>query len=319
MRIAGLLISVALIACSSPRDSDRDETTPRRDAGVGDAGFLDGGVQESDGGTEESDGGFVLPGYVTLRGTVQYHPQELRWRFAQGGALATPPSLAGCKLNVEDAIKAQSKLPPLKTVDVVTEGAHPTTGTFVAQYVDVKRTTLALEASIERPGDPDWIVSSYGLGTPPFEAEMNDLPVYVVSKAFLTHLADVLERDLPTMLDEGIVLGAASNWSHSEGISGAKTIRLYGTGTSARIEEITEGIFYLSDDLSTKVDQRATTASGFWIRLNAGSASTYSMLDKDATRYMEEGRRLFNARLVGSRAGVVVSVFFEDLATKPSP
>jgi hypothetical protein len=242
---------------------------------------------------------------------VQYHPQELRWRTAQGGELATPPSIKGTKLNVEDAIKAQSNLPPLKTVEVVTEGDSPIEGTFEAVDVDVKGTTLALVASVEKPGDNEWIFSGYGLGKPPFAAVITDLPVYVVSKAFLQHLANVVERDLSTMLEEGFVLGGASSDDHKTGKAGAKLVRLYGTGASARVEEITENLFYLNDDLSAKIDVRETSASGAWIRLNAGSAATYTMIDKDATKFMEEGKRYFKEHLNGSRAGTALSVFFE--------
>lgn len=257
------------------------------------------------------DGGSQTVRYVKLSGTVQYHPQELRWREAKGGEFATPPSLAGTKLNVEDAIKAQSNLPPLKTVEVKTEGDHPLTGTFEATDVDVKGTTLALVASVEKPGDNEWIFSGYGLGKPPFPAVMTDLPVYVVSKAFLQHLASVVERDLSTMLEEGFVLGGASTHDHSAGVAGSKLVRLYGTGSAARVEEITENLFYLNDDLSAKVNVRETSASGTWIRLNAGSAATYTMIDKDATKFMEQGKRYFKEHLNGSRAGTALSVFFE--------
>lgn len=262
--------------------------------------------------TTAPDAGTVIR-YIKVAGKVQYHPQELKWRATLPEEQQTPPSLQGVKLNVEDALKAQSNLPALKVVENLTTTDNWKTADFVAENVDIKGTTLALVASVEKPGDSEWIFSGYGLGKPPFPEELTDLPVYVVSKPFMLKLAEALGRELPSMLDEAVILGGASDWNHQNGVAGAKLVQLLGT----RVTDVTEDIYYLKDDLSGYFEERATGNTGLWVRLGKVSASPHTMLEKDATTFKQEGKKVFKDRLNGSRANTVLSVFFEDTATEP--
>ena len=241
------------------------------------------------GGSEEStsDGG-SKPSQTKIRvdisGTVQLHPIEKAWRESAGGP-GPAPSLAGTTVAIEDALLALANRPPLASTTLDESGA------FSFTQVDVTNVTLAVIGSVtDETGG--YMTSGYGLYTgKPTEALMQK-PIYVLTKAFVTHLQTSLGSTEPDLLTGDFAFGAALDADH-KGIAGAT----FDTG---------DGVRYLSDDLS-KANGTATGATGAFLFFPNGTTAEHTVTKAGYT---------FPKKKVGSRPGAVLSSIFEGT---PSP
>jgi len=297
-------IAAALVACSSPP-----------------------GTNDTDGGTTADAGKVTV---IEVSGTVQYHPIELDWRAHTTG-LEPLPNIDGDTFNVEDAIRAQSGQAPLKTTTLASTDGK--TAPFDVPGVDVRYTTLALVASV-KDKDPNaehgLAFSGYGLGKPPFPAIDPELPVYVVSTDFVKHLADIVGMTVPDLMgDEGLVMAQAVELDGKTGSEGVRLNAFFGAegDATSRTAEVVDkddnGVprktIYLNDDLTginVGADQQptnVTSKSGVFLRINAGSAATYTVM-QPGKNYLEAGTPHYKVHLNGSRADTVLMVFFEKIA-----
>lgn len=238
-----------------------------------------------------------------------------------GGSRGYPPCLNGDTVKVEDAIRALASLPPLKTVPL------PADGKFAVPAVDTTNTTLALVGTVEDPSKA-LVYSGYGLGKPPFVDTCSfpqtmangsctkDKPVFVASKAFVQQLAIAMGQEFDAIMEQGVVIAHVTDLA-GKGIAGAKIRHVYGAGTvNESTPELTEGVYYINDDLTGAVHiesaddaSAVTSSSGLIVRLNAGSAQTYTATIGTAPNYTK-----FEQRLNGSRPGTAIEVFFAKCA-----
>jgi len=249
----------------------------------------------------------------------------------------TPPPIEGAGVAVEDALKALSELEPLTGKD---RTPLPANGEFSFKQVDVTNSTIAIVASVKDKNDPNpsgIFFSAYGLGRPPFKQEEYNKtkPVYIVSDFFVDKLIAAISTKYQTVTKakvnkDGFVFGGATEripnpsltppvaYKIVEGSYLAKTFAGSTETTLIKNGELTSPddansakveIYYLNDDLTGVVEPGAdgktrTTKSGLFVRLNAGSAQTYKMLNDDTAKVSVE-------KLSGSRAKTALVVFWE--------
>ena len=260
--------------------------------------------------------------YIHVTGNVQISPVELAWRNAAHKPINGADILNGDTINVEDAIRALSKLPPLNT------GTLTSALTFDFAQVDVTNTTLALVASVKDKADPTGplFFSGYGLGKPPFPAEDVNLPVYTVTREFVQVLSKAIYGPDAAVLHNlenntgGFVIGQAVYGATKEnpagvgGIAGAQLNKVYGSGTAATMSPVISDpehlLYYLNDDFTAAAPSTGKTSnSGVYVYVNAGGAQNYVML-KDGS--------VFEQHLSGSRDATALQVFFNQ-ETGPTP
>jgi hypothetical protein len=226
-------------------------------------------------------------------GHVRLHPIEVAWR-TQNGTLEDAPSLVGLELKVEDATSARSGKPALKTVTTTEDGA------WFAPEVDVAVVSVAIVASAKGPGLFD---SAFGIQRGRPTASKLDLTTWVLSAAFVDHIAAAVGGDTAAFKENGFAFGQITTASGAA-VPGAKL----GLAQNPPIEfsgTETVKLYYPNDDLTGLNSSAQTAAMGLLILENAGDAEDYTAL--------AEGKK-FENRLTGSRSNAVVSFF---IAEKP--
>jgi hypothetical protein len=251
--------------------------------------------------------------------------------ITDGGA-SPPPCLQGSTIWIEDAIRAITGACPLAQQTVSYDGRFDFSGT---NRVNVTDTTLALMATVRDAlyqASPDCegletdatagaspiAFSGLVLAQPPFYDGVNvggqppntlNLPVYVVSTAFLELLASAADQDFVTMVDQGLVLAHVTESDGVTGVAGAQLESVYGSGSNQTFSPVLDGIYYISADLKSAVsavaDNDATTSSsGLILQLSRGNPTEYT-----AGLPSAPGVR-FEQRLDGSPLGKAIEVFF---------
>jgi hypothetical protein len=327
------------------------------------------------GSTGTSDGGppHQNKTLVEISGQVSYDPVELQWRglsptYTQteactevadaDGGVGPPPCLEGSTVYIEDAIRALNNLCPLDTQLIHYDGK------FDLMNVDVTNTTLALVASVRDALYPEppactgtetdsmpplsspIAFSGYGLGKPKFYfggtapgpsylTNTQNLPVYIVSAAFVEQLAKavlasgdpaVAGSDPNALMLQGIVIAHITKADGVTGVPGVQFEQVNGTAPNQNFPPETNGVYYISDDLQSSVStaqnmNAVTTSSGLIVRLNAGNAAEYT------GAFPSNPGHGFEQHLNGSRPGTALEVFFkccnsttqEGCETTPTP
>lgn len=227
---------------------------------------------------------------IEVTGRVTLHPLEVKWRAERTLDL---PSLAGLTVSVEDALKATSGQPALKTV---TSGAD---GSFEVAEVDVTNVNLALVASVK---DPTEVLApcGYGLvrGQPP--GDLLDMPVYVVSNDFLDYIAEPTGYTSDELLDLGFMFVQITDKAHETGIAGAK-LAIRKLSQNHVIEHDDDNpLWYMNETISALAPAAETSAGGVLLYVPEFGAKEYTAL-KDGSE--------FELKLAGARKKFVLSVF----------
>lgn len=240
---------------------------------------------------EETDAGRKFERQIVdVSGQVLLHPLEVKWRTDEGLEL---PSLSDLTVNVEDALKATAAQPALDSTTTDAEGR------FAVEKVDVTNVNLALVASVD---DPSGVLADcgYGLVRGQPKGDLTDMPVYVVSKAFLEHIAAPTGLQSDELLDLGFMFVQFVDPAGETAIEGAR-LGLVSLSKTTVIEDSKENpLWFLDDTLTAEHPGDATSASGVLLYVPAFGAKEYTGV-KDGTS--------FEVKLAGARKGFVLSVF----------
>lgn len=240
---------------------------------------------------EETDAGRKYERQIVdVSGQVKLHPLEVKWRTDQSMEL---PSLEGLTVKVEDALKATASQPALESTTSDADGR------FSVPDVDVTNVTLALVASVD---DPSGVLApcGYGLVRGQPEGDLTDMPVYVVSAAFLDHIAAPTGLLADELLDLGFMFVQFVDKTGETALPEAK-LGLVNLSKTTVLEDSEENpLWYLDETLTGVHTGTSTSDSGVLLYVPAFGAKEYTGV-KDGTS--------FEVKLAGARKGFVLSVF----------